>query len=211
MRIYACADMHSHTERFDTIKSRIHAYRPDVVVAAGDFGTRRDPESAIAELNRFPVRVLAVRGNFDPPAAEGIMARYANVSSLNLREIEVGGCAFAGVSGAFMLPFRTRVRLREGRARQWLLNRVGAETILVSHPPPRGVRDMVAGRVHAGSGMIADVVASRQPRLVICGHIHEAPGIGRLGRTMVVNCAVGRRCSGAIIEIDGERLDVTML
>lgn len=68
-----------------------------------------------------------------------------------------------------------------------------AETVFVLHSPPRDTRcDMVAAGRHVGSRAIRSFVERRQPRLVLCGHIHESPRISAawcdaIGRTPVVN------------------------
>ena len=74
-------------------------------------------------------------------------------------------------------------------------------TILVVHPPPRGVLDAVLGRFHVGSINLRHFIESVQPRLVICGHIHECAGIGAIGKTRVVNCSMSRNHNGALIDI----------
>jgi hypothetical protein len=44
----------------------------------------------------------------------------------------------------------------------------------------------------------------------LCGHIHEDPGFTKIGETTVVNCSMGKRGEGSIIEIN-EKLFVKML
>ena len=43
-----------------------------------------------------------------------------------------------------------------------------------------------------------------KPRLVLSGHIHEDPGITKIGKTTVVNCSMGKRGEGSLIEINNE-------
>jgi Icc-related predicted phosphoesterase len=38
--------------------------------------------------------------------------------------------------------------------------------------------------------------------MVLCGHIHGDAGFSFLGQTLVVNCAMNRETSGAIIDYD---------
>jgi Icc-related predicted phosphoesterase len=45
--------------------------------------------------------------------------------------------------------------------------------------------------LHAGSPGLRDLIRQTGPRLFICGHIHEAAGAERMGRTLVVNAAKG--------------------
>ena len=43
-----------------------------------------------------------------------------------------------------------------------------------------------------------------KPALVICGHIHEARGIGRKGETLVVNCGKALAGEYAVAELSPE-------
>jgi Predicted phosphoesterases, related to the Icc protein len=60
-------------------------------------------------------------------------------------------------------------------------------TILLSHYPPFGVVDFTLSDTHAGDGYLRRLIERYQPPLVICGHIHEAKGIDKIGDTLVVN------------------------
>ena len=68
--------------------------------------------------------------------------------------------------------------------------------VLVCHQPPYGVLDKVSGKYnppknwigkHAGSKTILDYIKKKQPRYVFCGHIHEAKGKAKIGKTEVYN------------------------
>ncbi len=68
-----------------------------------------------------------------------------------------------------------------------------AETVLVSHSPPRGTRcDAILGGTHVGSRALRAWIERHQPPLVLSGHIHESPRASggwrdAIGRTTVVN------------------------
>jgi Icc-related predicted phosphoesterase len=68
-----------------------------------------------------------------------------------------------------------------------------AATIYVLHSPPRDTAcDVISTRQHVGSRAIRAFVETRQPRLVLSGHIHESPRVSgawrdTVGRTPVVN------------------------
>jgi Icc-related predicted phosphoesterase len=70
-----------------------------------------------------------------------------------------------------------------------VLRRFSNLDILVCHQLPYGVLDEVNWRKgkHAGSKVILDYVKTCQPRFVLCGHIHEAKGEAKIGRTKVYN------------------------
>ena len=47
-----------------------------------------------------------------------------------------------------------------------------------------------------------DVLVVHEPRLLACGHVHESPGVERVGDTLVVNCTMGDgKNGGALIEV----------
>lgn len=78
--------------------------------------------------------------------------------------------------------------------------------ILVCHQPPYGYLDKTnnpsapkdwQGK-HAGSKVILDYVKKEQPEYVFCGHIHEAEGAAKIGKTEVYNLGV---CGYKIIEL----------
>jgi Icc-related predicted phosphoesterase len=60
--------------------------------------------------------------------------------------------------------------------------------VLVVHSPPRGHVDASSAGDHLGSTAILETIERRQPRLAVCGHIHESWGqSSRIGATDVRN------------------------
>ena len=73
--------------------------------------------------------------------------------------------------------------------------------ILLAHVPPHGLGlDRTFSGVHAGSHAVREFVEKRQPALVLCGHIHEARGIQKLGSSTIVNCGHGAVGEFAMVE-----------
>ena len=126
--------------------------------------------------------------------------------SLHLQAHRCFGLRLVGVSGTLPIPLWSRIGWSETKSLAHLGSLIDAHSILVAHPPPYGVRDRVAGRWRAGSRGLRRLIAAKSPAIVICGHIHEAAGIAWLGRTLVVNCALGKQGQGAIISYDGRHL-----
>lgn len=204
MRIYAVADIHGCRERMTRVRGHIAGLRPDVLVVAGDICRFARPLWMAEQLDELPVPVIAVRGNSDPGRLERLIKEFPNIASLHMRALVVGGVPFAGIGGALPLPFHSKTAFRERKKLETLKPLVGRRTVLVAHPPPRGVADKVLGRFHVGSRGLRALISERRPRLLICGHIHEARGTGSAGDTRVVNCAMGSGADGALIELDGD-------
>jgi len=82
--------------------------------------------------------------------------------------------------------------------------------VLVTHVPPYNTQDKIFLGMHGGSKELRETIDKYKPRLVLCGHIHEDPGYMKTGKTLVVNCSMGKRGEGAIININKE-ITVKML
>ena len=202
MRIYAVSDIHGRRERILKIQENVSKHQPDVLVVAGDIASYRGHRFVLSRLNELGMPVLAVRGNSDWPSVDRVLASLQRTQSLHLQEAVLKGVRFTGVSGTIPVPFRTRLRWIEKPVLERMLSFVKAHSILVTHPPPWGTLDEVLGRFHAGCMGLRAIVLKQQPRMLICGHIHERPGTARLGKTLVVNCNMGRTSAGAMIDLD---------
>jgi uncharacterized protein len=176
MRILACADLHGRAERIARVRALAAEHSPAVVLLPGDLTHAGTGEEALALLGTLPIPVLAVPGNMDGPrAAVEIQTRGG---LLGAEPVVIEGVSFGGP-------------------------RVGAPCdVLVTHEPPQGTLDAVSPGTHIGSRSVRELVARLRPRLLTCGHVHESPGVERLGDTVVVNCTMGDgKTGGALIEL----------
>jgi len=212
MRIYAVADIHGRSDKISLIRDNTLQINPDVLVVAGDITSYTGSAKILAQLNDIPVPVLSVRGNTDLSRVENLFEYFSNISPLHLKQVTIGGIPFVGLSGCIPIPFSSRICLNQVQVMKKLKSLIESNSVLVAHPPPWGTLDEVFGRFHAGCRSLTKVIKMRQPMLMICGHIHEKPGSVFIGKTLVVNCALGRNHAGAIIELDkGNNLKVEML
>jgi Icc-related predicted phosphoesterase len=203
MLIYAAADIHGRERRIRRLTSQIAAHRPDVLLLAGDMSGRRHPEVMLDGLNRLALPVLLIRGNSDRRHLARLLRSFPRFRSIHLSAARFGDVEMVGIGGTLSLPFHSRLGFNETDTVDRVSGMLKANHVLVVHPPPYGVRDLVLGRFHAGSRAVRRLVDSCSPALVICGHIHEQAGIATIGRSIVVNCAMGRASDGALIRYDG--------
>lgn len=64
-----------------------------------------------------------------------------------------------------------------------------SNTIVLAHTPPFGVGDLLYNGQHCGSRAVRRWIETTQPKLWLCGHIHENHCAGYIGQTLVLNCA----------------------
>ncbi|MBU1341849.1 MAG: metallophosphoesterase [Proteobacteria bacterium] len=202
MRIYAVADIHGKTEKIDIIKSIISHEKPDLLVIAGDITNYVCGVKTVAQLKELPVPVFCVRGNSDFKYIEKILQGQKNITLLNHKPLVFKAAGFLGLNGTIPLPLLSKISFWERRTLAHLKNGVTPETILVAHPPPRGVCDKVGNKLSAGSFVLKRFIENHSPLMVLCGHIHEQAGYQFLNKTLVVNCAMNKKINGAIIDYD---------
>ena len=86
-----------------------------------------------------------------------------------------------------------------------------SRTVYVLHSPPlESGLDVHRDGTPLGSAAVRDFIEARQPPLTLHGHIHESPGVARLGGTVCVNAGDGLSEFRAV-RVDLESLSVTPL
>ena len=208
MRMVCVTDLHGDPQALDRILA--DAGPADVVLLGGDitsFGTPNTAEFLVRRAMESCLHVLAVAGNCDSAAIDERLASLG--VSLFGRGVIIQGAGLYGVSA--MPPWTgTMYELSEddiaaaletGRSR---LTQPRHEVVL-SHTPPRGtLLDRTRRGEHVGSVAVRQFIEHIQPALVLCGHIHEARGIDRLGATTIVNCGPAFDGQYAVAEVDAD-------
>lgn len=206
MLIYAVADIHGKKSHFKTIRKNIDRYNPDFLVIAGDITRRFRYRKPLKKINELKVPVLAVLGNSDWNFIHKIMDRKSNITNLNMRNFTNVGFSFTGLSGTIPLPLNNIVGFNERKKFEKIEEFMSKETILVVHPPPYGVLDLFFKKYHTGSKVLREFIKKHQPQLVLCGHMHEQTGRAFIDKTLVVNCALTKKSSGAMIRIGKDHM-----
>ena len=181
----------------------------DVVVLGGDvtnFGGEREAASMVEPLARAFPRVLAVQGNVD---FEGVLAWLEEQDlSLHGRGRILGDLGLYGCGGSNHTPLKTPTEYTEPEIRTILEDGLAQVAdacfhVVVSHTPPANTPAdrMFAGK-HVGSTAVRAMLEQHKPVLCLCGHIHEASCIHRLGASWVVNPGSFSTGRYAVVEID---------
>lgn len=195
LRIAVIGDVHANFELLDVVLARVARADVDGVLLVGDLGShalsyvsRRTPErdalylrsveEVLARARAVHPRVLYVPGNHDLPELD--FEGNADRRVLDLAGVRVGGIGGAG-PGKFGFAYEWNED--DVRARP----RLACDLVLSHTPPARTPLDLLHdGRTHVGSEAIREL-ALAHAGVLVCGHIHEAPGVWRLGDCLCLN------------------------
>ncbi|MPM75658.1 3',5'-cyclic adenosine monophosphate phosphodiesterase CpdA [bioreactor metagenome] len=204
MKILAISDPHGDYSKMKKIIEKAGDF--DLAVVVGDI-TNFGPDEKVHELaEMFDKPVLAIPGNCDQ---KSILKALDTSKAINLhgKTEQIGNIRFIGLGGSNPTPFNTPFELSEEEIENALEGMVcSAENsgecgtiVLLTHAPPHGARDELPFG-HVGSTAIQKFLD--RVDLIVCGHIHEAKGTEKAGKTVVVN--PGEACKGscALITIE---------
>jgi Icc-related predicted phosphoesterase len=184
MKLLCLSDIHGEASGLRAILPDA-AQGADMVILAGDLthlGGYAEAEALLAPLFDVGVRMLAVAGNME---YDGVR-RYIGEKKIDihspweLADEEARPLLSAGLAAIAEAPFK----------------------VLVSHAPPRGTRlDRSFLGQHVGSQAVRDFLDGGAVDLCICGHIHEAAGEEKIGKTLCVNLGPFKNGKYAVLVI----------
>ncbi len=213
MRILQVSDVHGSKRAAVSAAELARRERVDLIVLAGDvttFGTVGEVEEILRVLSSSGVQVVFVPGNCDPPELLSKDVGLDGVTNVHGRTVEVGGFRIGGVGGGLAGGPRSWIDLTEQEIRD-VIGSLGKVDVLVSHTPPHGTgADDLGGR-HVGSVTVREYCLKEEPIAVLCGHIHEARSISRLGGTVVVNAGPAKAGNAALLEISGKEAKAELI
>ena len=210
MEILIVSDIHGN---IDTLKEIIlQESGVSAVVMCGDL-TNFGPSELVGEidgiLENTGIPGLAIPGNCDPYDILGYLDTSENIVNLHRKCYEFGNITFCGLGGSNPTPFRTPFELSEEEISRIIREYSGGKrSVLVSHPPPRGVLDEVRG-MNVGSTAVEDHF--RKFPMVFCGHIHECRGIRVINGTTVVNPGPAMNGYYAVVDCKKKRVNLFRL
>ncbi|WMW25250.1 metallophosphoesterase [Methanolobus sediminis] len=204
MRLFAIADPHGNYSKIEDLLKI--AGNVDLVLIAGDITNFGPDEKALDLFNKFSSKILAVPGNCDHESIIKVIEE-SKATNLHKRSVSVDGIRFIGMGGSNPTPFCTPFEIQECDFEEnvnRMMEDVNADEALVAltHTPPFGVLDTV-GDVHVGCKALNVFLGKAD--LIVCGHIHEARGIEKSGRTTIVNPGMAALGFAAVIDIKIEK------
>lgn len=80
---------------------------------------------------------------------------------------------------------------------------IGKLDILLTHAPPYGSKaDIIEDGTHVGSSAVRRIIDEYQPRINLCGHVHEAKTVDMLDNTVIINPGMLENGFGCLIQVD---------
>jgi len=212
VKVLATADFHGSVEAAEKAASKAKDIKADVVLACGDithFGTPEDARKVLMPFIEQKLTILYVPGNCDPPS---LLDEEIDGAVMMHGKCEViSNYSFIG-AGAIPLdrihPNPLEVDDEEIMAAlSQGLKQCGSAhpLIIVSHSPPAYTRlDKAFFGGHVGSPLLRQFIEKYEPIAVFCGHIHEAKGVDRIGKTVIVNMGPARHGNCVVADLNGK-------
>ena len=211
-----------------------HVEGSDFVLLAGDITLGAKHLSSIqrgfadaGKLLSPPIHVFYIPGNHDfPVVAQEQPWVPANFTLLHDRSIFISVPEFAreifiiGFGGAKLGLYNNFAfseddmydalfRLFQEQAEE--RSRSNPFTILLVHDPPcNTMLDITARHEHVGSSAVRQAIEAFQPDLAVAGHIHESPGIDKIGPTICVNAGEAKYGKHAVIVVNDDEIRVEL-
>ncbi len=223
-KILAISDIHG--EENENLYTYLKNNDIDLVLILGDithFGPLDFVGPFIEKIAECDVDVIAIPGNCDP---KGICNAINEVSfCLHNNIIAYGDAILFGYGGSNETPFNTPGEIQDnkiyGDVYELLANydyvynsEVPKVKILATHAPPYNTEaDKMENGEHVGSSGILKSIHEFEPEINVCGHIHEAKSLSKIGKTTDVANPGMLKDNGAVLidVIDGSNYDISLV
>ena len=148
----------------------------DIVIGAGDFANRHQGLSDTLDiLAAIEKPSILVPGNGETvEELRAASSGWKSATVLHGDGCEILGVHFWGVGGGIpVTPFGDWSYDFDEEQAMAMLDGCPSDGVLVVHSPPLDTVDRDSARRVRGSQSIRDCVLAKNPRLVVCGHIHD--------------------------------------
>lgn len=195
MKLLAFSDLHRDLDAAASLVER--SGEADLVVGAGDFASIHEGlEETVNALSAIEPPTVVVPGNNE---TEGALRAATKATVLHGQGDKERGIWGLG-AGIPTTPWDWSFDLSEEEAAVRLEECPEGLDLLVLHSPPYGHCDLSGQGDHLGSTAILEAIKRTQPKVAVCGHIHESWGAeSTIGETQVFNLGP----QGRMIELSG--------
>jgi len=216
-RIAIFGDIHDEQERLGAALDLLDGPPFDLALLAGDVGLDPPWEAPARQTGRGPhdesVRrtVNRVAHHLDcpvlfEPGNHDLRDAVSDLDGTNCDRIvvEAAGLRVAGLGGAGPTRYGFPYEWTEGEIDAALSGLLGGGAepvdILLSHTPPHDTGlDLTPRGAHVGSPTVRGWIGRARPRLVVCGHVHEAWGVEQVEGVPCLNAGALGEPYGQVI------------
>jgi Icc-related predicted phosphoesterase len=188
VKLLAFSDLHRDLDQAAELVEM--SAEADAVIGAGDFASVHEGlEETLAALAGIEAPTVLVPGNNETEdALREATASWGAATVLHGGGTTIDGVEFYGLgAGVPVTPWEWSFDL-DDEAAAAKLAACPEGAVMVLHSPPRGHCDANGSGDHFGSPALLRAIEEKQPRLAVCGHIHESWGCeSRVGETPVRN------------------------
>jgi Icc-related predicted phosphoesterase len=202
--IVLIGDVHGEQRRLGRVLRHVAETRPALAVLVGDVGidpprfepartrdrSRHDASmrAVVTQLrSALGCPVVFVPGNHDmPDPVDDLDGVNCDRTRVEVARLQVAGFGGAGPS-RFGFPYEWSEETADAALGE-LLEDGPRLDLLVSHTPPSDTAlDRIHSGRHVGSRAVRRWAVAHRPRLLVCGHIHEAWGVERVDGVTCLN------------------------
>ncbi len=205
MKLTVLSDIHGALDKLTAAEPLLA--ESDLTIVCGDLtnhGNMDELQHVVLELKQSTRNLLAIPGNMDGESSIQLL----NELGVNLhgKSVTMQHVRFIGSGGATLTPFGTPFEIPESEIVD-LLNRqydpeYSGRLAVICHNPPFGTKlDRIMLGRHVGGKLLRQWVDEIQPDIFLTGHIHEAAGVDRIGKTLLLNPGPFRRGGIGIVTI----------
>ncbi len=193
MKIICISDTHNHHHVLD---GQLPA--ADMIIHAGDIaihGSISEIQEFVNWYSQLPYKYkLFVGGNHDGELEHKLnfLELPDNIIYLENESIVIDGLTIWG--SPVSPPYRSFGFMWDELRRKELYQQIPDKCdIVINHSPPYGILDQIVEGTNVGCAIFRERLEEINPKLVICGHIHEGYGITELAGTTYVNASIMSR------------------
>lgn len=224
MKILAISDVHSQDN--ENLSEYLKNNDIDLVLISGDitdFGPLDFVDGFVQNIIDCECDVIALPGNCDP---EGICNAITESGAFCLHKniINYGDVILFGYGGSNPTPFDTPGEIQDNKIygdihelfeeyNSIANDAVPKVKILLTHAPPYNTKaDLIPDGEHVGSHGVLQDIEEFQPEINICGHIHEAKSLDKVGKTIIANPGMLKDNGAVLVTVeDGANFTVDLI
>ncbi|MBQ4163347.1 MAG: metallophosphoesterase [Parabacteroides sp.] len=212
MKIFATSDIHANKQIMD----KLNQIEADLILICGDIGAKGGRGRTFKEFSAYQKEsadyLCSVLDNIQPIKAKFILGNddwfeYESPYYLQHQTV-IDGLYFIPFEYVLLTPFNTNREVNENKLEYELMKLdANSNSIIVAHTPPWDAGDILYNGSHCGSLRVREWIENTQPKIYLCGHIHEDNSVHQIGNTLIFNCA----CIFQTNELKGWLIDTDTL